>query len=74
MLCSEGMRRSGEVREVFPKVNIPACENTVVSKYSFSRSFTAPLSLADLVFGRCPGDPKLVWLTPLPICNGMPVR
>src|SRR5438876_1957565 len=75
MLCCDGARRSGDVRLVFPRVNSPACEKTVVSKYAFKRLSTGPVSFADLplLLGRCVLVPRLVLLAPLPIISGTPV-
>src|SRR5690349_16606 len=71
-LFCDGVRRSGDVREVLPKVKFGACEKTDVSKY-FSIVGLSSLALLPLLLGRCPGEPRLVLLPPLLIFSGTPV-
>src|SRR5688572_30449991 len=71
-LFCDGVRKSGDVRDVFPNVKFGACENTDVSKYR-SMVGLSSFALFPLLFGRWPGEPRLVLFPPLLIMSGMPV-
>ena len=71
-LLVDGCRKSGDVREVFPKVKFGACEKTDVLKYAFHRRLVK-LPARTVVVGTLAGRAEVGVVAAVAICSGMPV-